>query len=486
MVFIAGTLFLVRSKIERHFIFFLIRTKHLLNLIDYIANIAPKFWKFLADLAIIFSFSGLGVAYLSRYRRLNRNLDIIFGIIGVFAIALWWQNIVLAVVLLILLIIVIYFLSSWERVWVDFLFSAGLITMIFIKVSSIVLAALGIERQIPLYISMIEGVFGIPPLLIMLFLGNAYQIVFQSSKTPGVSPMIPAVQEGELGVAFPGYPELFVPLVYALIAIVVVLVSHEFAHGILTRVYRIKLKSTGLLTFGILPIGAFVEPDEKEMEKRPSIEKMHIFSMGSFANVLVCILAVIMILSIPLFLIEQDKGLVIASINETSMASGVLKERMIIYRINGEELNNVYKFVEIINKSTPGDELLISTDQGEFKVKTISKPENPEQAYLGLEVYSNIKCKYGIGLGYVLFIIDVLKWIVFFNFNIALVNLLPLVPFDGWRMLRELMLTFNISEINARKIVQGIVAVTIFLFLVNILPLIGMIVEYIGNLLGCS
>jgi len=84
---------------------------------------------------------------------------------------------------------------------------------------------------------------------------QAFAILFAGSNMPGVAPMLPSVNsEGEIGISVPGY-DIFVPLVYAVIALAVLLFSHEFAHGVLARVHRVRVKSTGLLTFGIIPSG---------------------------------------------------------------------------------------------------------------------------------------------------------------------------------------------------------------------------------------
>lgn len=65
----------------------------------------------------------------------------------------------------------------------------------------------------------------------------------------------------------PGVNE-FVPSTFAVwFAFFLTLVVHEFGHAILCRVEQIAVKSMGVL-FLIIPIGAFVEPDEEEVKKR--------------------------------------------------------------------------------------------------------------------------------------------------------------------------------------------------------------------------
>src|SRR3989338_345511 len=75
---------------------------------------------------------------------------------------------------------------------------------------------------------------------------------------PGVAPLIPGVQ-------IPGVP--ITPPLHAWLSLLIILLSHEGMHGIVGRRFGFKIKSTGVLLFGPVPIGAFVEPDEKELKK---------------------------------------------------------------------------------------------------------------------------------------------------------------------------------------------------------------------------
>jgi membrane-associated protease RseP (regulator of RpoE activity) len=76
---------------------------------------------------------------------------------------------------------------------------------------------------------------------------------------------------------------------YWIIIIAIIAVSHEFAHGIFARLNKIKVHSTG---FGFLGpfLAAFVEPDEKQMEKAKKFPQLSILAAGTFANVLMTIL----------------------------------------------------------------------------------------------------------------------------------------------------------------------------------------------------
>jgi membrane-associated protease RseP (regulator of RpoE activity) len=85
-----------------------------------------------------------------------------------------------------------------------------------------------------------------------------------------------------------GYGDVLPPLyfTYFLIVFVVAVVPHEFAHGIFARLQKFKIHSTGLAFLGPI-LGAFVEPDEKQMEKAKKFPQMSVLAAGTFANVLV-------------------------------------------------------------------------------------------------------------------------------------------------------------------------------------------------------
>jgi len=76
---------------------------------------------------------------------------------------------------------------------------------------------------------------------------------------------------------------------YWILAIAIIAIFHEFAHGIVAKRHGVKIKTTG---FGFLgPFSAaFVEPDEKQMQKKSKYQQISILSAGVFTNLLLAIL----------------------------------------------------------------------------------------------------------------------------------------------------------------------------------------------------
>ncbi len=90
---------------------------------------------------------------------------------------------------------------------------------------------------------------------------------------PGVNPVIP-IWQGILGLA-------------------VGIIIHEFAHGIMTRAQDLKLKSMGLL-FAVIPMGAFAEPDEKDIMGSKRRVRMKVYAVGPASNIITALVFVLL------------------------------------------------------------------------------------------------------------------------------------------------------------------------------------------------
>ena len=95
-----------------------------------------------------------------------------------------------------------------------------------------------------------------------ILIKNLYDLIVSPTAVSGVSLVLPGINVPGLGV---------LPFWYWLIAIFIIAIVHEFSHGIVARAHDIKVKNTGIVFFGPI-IGAFVEPDEKNLQKREDIK----------------------------------------------------------------------------------------------------------------------------------------------------------------------------------------------------------------------
>jgi membrane-associated protease RseP (regulator of RpoE activity) len=453
LLFALGTILLFRSKHERHLIFFMVRTRHFLNIIDWLARLAPAFWKFVADLAIVVSFSGVGAAYLSGYRKESRNLDIILLLFGALSVLIWAKSLLVGVLMTAALVLGVSSLFRAKNRLFDFISATVIISSILASIMH-------------WYLAVLAGCFGMLAIVAGSLIEHAFAISVGASTVPGVSPIIPWIAStGELGFNIPGLG-IFVPLGYGIVSLILLLVVHEFAHGILARVHGLELKSTGLLTLGALPIGAFVEPDEEKFAKSEGIAKMRVLSMGSFANLVLAIGAVLLFS----FLLLPSGNWVVAGSNVSGIANGT-----IVIGLDDMNLSAVEKIdlSALKNKSAVN----LTTSAGVFVLKPT------ELSGLKIKYRPDYRYDYslfGVGLADVL--TNALFWIFFFNLNIALTNLLPIVPFDGGKMVIELLTLFKVSEGLLKNIVYTLLAIGVVVILINAYPLIYMLLNWLFKL----
>lgn len=483
IAFILGTFVLVRLDVKRYFIIFLIRTNKGIFILEKIAGISPRFWKFMGNAAVVVSFGGLGAAYLSKHGQRKSLFIVEFFIAAVITTLVLVEHSILYASLagIALLAAVISFYKA-KSSSIDFASCTVLIYLVGVSLFSFA----GDPTNIARIMLMAASIFGLPAIVLVGLGTNASSILTQQTDVPGVSPLMPAERAGEVGVSFPGY-DIFIPWWHALIGLIITVVAHEFAHGIIAKAQKMKIKSTGIITIGILPIGAFVEPNEEEVKKRRSIEKMRLYAAGSFANIWMTALAGVVYVSL-IFLIAfsiRGDGLQIIDTAEGYPAHEVLEKGMIIYEVDGEKPN----LENLIPHVKPGEKVALTTDKGVIEIMSVESPNNKSRGYIGVYMMQRYVLKdvlrQSIPLSSlndevvktyiltILFLLSSMKWIMFFNFNIALVNLIPLAPFDGWHMLKELLSVFNIREEYSQKIAYGVLAFTVTLFIINISPLGG-------------
>ena len=91
----------------------------------------------------------------------------------------------------------------------------------------------------------------------------------------------------EYALAIPGLNPI-IPLFYGVIGLVVAVAIHEIAHGIQTRANDMDVESTGIL-YAVVPIGAFVEPNNDQIEKCGRKARSSMFAAGIAVNLTVAI-----------------------------------------------------------------------------------------------------------------------------------------------------------------------------------------------------
>lgn len=292
--------------------------------------------------------------------------------------------------------------------------------------------------------------------------------------TPTVSLIVP-------GVEVPGSP-IFIPLLSGLIALATVLIVHEFSHGILSRVEKINIKSIGLLLFAIIP-GAFVEPDEEELNELSRPAKMRIYVAGSMANLTLAAIALIIMTVISSFIVPvvfEDEGVVVNRLTEDANAKNYMSEGIIIKSINNLTVTDIDSFQKAANTLKPNDTVNIHTDQGDYSFQLKTNPMNKSIGFMGIQVNANNVIAddfdnqfYTPLLWLLMPLTDLLFWIYFLNFAVGTFNLLPMKPLDGGHLFENL-LSYIMPEVAYKPIV------TFMSFFMGIIIVVSLVVGLVG------
>ncbi len=126
----------------------------------------------------------------------------------------------------------------------------------------------------------------------------------------GVSNLASSLTSPGLGVeyalAIPGLNPLL-PFWYGVLGLIVAMVVHEMAHGFQTRANNMRVDSTGLL-YVVVPIGAFVEPNEKDIEKSSRRQKLDLYTAGISVNFITAAVTFFIFAVLMLGNISSDYG----------------------------------------------------------------------------------------------------------------------------------------------------------------------------------
>ncbi len=190
------------------------------------------------------------------------------------------------------------------------------------------------------------GSFGVVFCFVMMFL-MAYLIIFQTwfiftSLTPEIKALMPGP---EVALILPGINPIL-PLehiAYILFALLVAMIVHEFSHGILALAGKLKVKSLGIL-YLIVPLGAFCEPDDKDLKNTTTAKRMRVFAAGPMSNFVVFFIC-FLLFSFVFMSAVQPAGINVYSVIEDSPADDLgLSYGCIIKSINGTDTNDILDF----------------------------------------------------------------------------------------------------------------------------------------------
>ena len=171
----------------------------------------------------------------------------------------------------------------------------------------------------------------------------------------------------EMMLGIPGINPV-IPIWYGILGLLVAMVFHEGAHGILTRANKLKLKSLGILLL-VVPLGAFVEPDEEELQATTKKKRTDVFSVGPGTNIIIAFVVVMIFAgSMMPSVVPVNDGAVITTVMENSPAHYAdLSVGTEILQIGGAGGGTVVNSLQSINEATaePGTVVPITIFTGE-------------------------------------------------------------------------------------------------------------------------
>jgi membrane-associated protease RseP (regulator of RpoE activity) len=192
-----------------------------------------------------------------------------------------------------------------------------------------------------------------------------------------------------------GIPGLnpIIPIWYGILALVIALIVHEFTHGILTRVANSRIVSLGLVFF-VVPMGAFVEPDEEELQTMDRRKRSRMFASGPTSNLIVALICSLVFTSVFIASAEPraiGNG-VIGVVDDSPALNSSLESGMIvtsIYHNNTENpLDSLYAFGDLMDTTRPGDNVTLTVyDDGRYyreDVVLANRTDNSSIGFLGI------------------------------------------------------------------------------------------------------
>jgi membrane-associated protease RseP (regulator of RpoE activity) len=277
----------------------------------------------------------------------------------------------------------------------------------------------------------------------------------------------------------------FLPIGYGWVALIVTIVIHEAGHGIIARIYNVRVDSTGLVLFLGLPIGAFVNIEREELNKTTLKRKSAILTAGPLNNMILAGLSIAALYFVITTLtpLPPDPnapqfGIAVLGVNPGSLAESIgLTQGSVIQSVDGQETRENQDLGNLL-RSNLGNTVEITWIDAEYQriTKQVTLPgEVPiTQGVLGVNVaklvpdmnvfvldrykaaftanpiavllpptmqpqavpYSDMMAgSYQSTLGPIWIpIANMLFWLWFVNFNVGIFNALPIGPLDGGQL----------------------------------------------------
>jgi membrane-associated protease RseP (regulator of RpoE activity) len=338
----------------------------------------------------------------------------------------------------------------------------------------IVLILVGIIIAVPLrwtgLVSIGIGFLGMISMAVILVKGTIESWLVAGA-APTVAPVLPGIE------IMPGFPVL--GFWHWIIAILIMAVIHEFSHGIYARYHKVKIESSGFAFFGPL-LAAFVEPDEKQMNRKKKRKQLDILSAGPFSNIytaLIFLVINVMIITPAAFAGLDVQGYTVSSIeSDFPIIDSGLEPGMIITQIDGVDIVEINQLSSVIESASPGESIVLSNTNSRYPVGLGENVENSSQPHMGIQVTPYYGEDFGAGRQTLFWFKELFFWLYLISLGVGLFNLLPLGPVDGGRMFFIASKKIFKNEKRAKFVYKLVSSLILVVIVIALLPwLIGFI-----------
>ena len=316
--------------------------------------------------------------------------------------------------------------------------------------------------------------------------------------------------------AYLGLPGInpYLPIVDGWVALIVAMVVHEGAHGVVARSLGFPVKASGLLLLLFLPIGAFVEVDETALKAAKARDSGRILAAGASVNFVLGVIFLLLLFSVVSTMAPVAQGIGVGRVDTSSPAAAKgISPGDLILTVNGVHYDDPAQIV-VGTWYRPGEAINLTVWRAGQVIAVnnlvlTANPGNASLGYLGVQDvhgYSELKAavsgytgsfftkpitylciptfprcesvapfsdqlavfytsSYGESL---VPLANLFYWFFFLNFNLAIFNALPIYPLDGGQAFRAGLKGLaggRLNEVNLTRISAVVTAAVLLIIL---------------------
>ena len=195
---------------------------------------------------------------------------------------------------------------------------------------------------------------------------GSFVLIVSSAISAIITTQPSAIQQPQNFLIIPGVND-FLPLSVApeiIAGLAIAMVVHEGAHGLLCRVEGIDIESMGLVFFTILPIGAFVEPNEETTQEVSRGARARMFAAGVTANTLLTVVVFALLFGPVVGAISVAPGYAVGEVNPGSPAANAeIADGDRLIEVDGVPVDTAIEFESAI--ADAGDTVTVTADDGD-------------------------------------------------------------------------------------------------------------------------